>query len=77
MSAQPPPGVARALLTLVLCVPAVLATAQSLATSVCVVGQWRSFDVAASSIRRHVLEPLDADAFAVIEAQSAQHSHGC
>ena len=44
------------------------------AAAVCVLGLWRSFDITAKSIRRFVLSPLDADAFAVIEAQTSKHT---
>ena len=46
----------------------------SFATAVCVNGAWRSFDISAPSIRRHVPEPLDADAYAIIEAQAEHHT---
>ena len=36
--------------------------------AVCSSGGWRTFDATASSLRTFVLEPLHADAFAVIEA---------
>ena len=38
--------------------------------AVCVIGAWRNFDQAGPSIRKFVLDPLDADAYAVIEAHS-------
>lgn len=38
-----------------------------MASAVCVLGAWRSFERTASTIRKYVLEPLDADAYGVIE----------
>ena len=43
-------------------------------TAVCVLGAWRSLDLSASSIRQYMLDPLDADAYAVIEAQAEHHT---
>ena len=43
-------------------------------TAVCVLGAWRSLDQSASSIRQYMLDPLDADAYAVIEAQAEHHT---
>ena len=43
-------------------------------TAVCVLGAWRSLDQSASSIRKHMLDPLNADAYAVIEAQAEHHT---
>ena len=40
-------------------------------TAVCVLGAWRNLDMAGPSIRKFVLDPLDADAYAIIEAQSS------
>ena len=42
-------------------------------TAVCVLGAWRSLDQSASSIRQYMLDPLDADAYAVIEPGRAPH----
>ena len=42
--------------------------------AVCVLGAWRSFELTAPTIRKHVLEPLNADAFAVLERRSGMHA---
>lgn len=42
--------------------------------AVCIVGQWRSLSLTAKSIRDYVLDPLDADAYTVIQSSSPTHS---